>query len=53
MKYKVYIGFLNYQKIVAEADIVAEFCSKQRAEDYVEYCNADSSIYEIYWYEEA
>lgn len=48
MKYEVWMGFKNYLGQVYEVTEIAEFNSRSRAEEYVEFCKASADGTEIY-----
>ena len=41
MKYEVWIEFINYRGQVTDSAQVAAFCSRERAEEYLEFCGAE------------
>lgn len=51
LKYRVWMGFKNYTGKVDSWELVAAFCSRQRADAYQEFCedNAcdDTIVYEV------
>lgn len=48
MKYEVWMGFKNYLGQVYEVTKVAEFISKARADEYVEFCKMTTDEDVIY-----
>lgn len=41
MKYQVWMGFKNYTGKVDSWELIAEFCSRNRADDYKVICESD------------
>lgn len=41
MKYQVWMGFRNYTGKVDSWELIAEFCSRNRADDYKVICEGD------------
>lgn len=48
MRYEVWMGFKNYKGEVYEVTQIAEFKSRERAEQYVEFCKSDGDETVIY-----